>query len=226
MVRALPAKSIALSAAAVLLASPVLAQSNLEKLSGFKQTGVTEFEVIEQGGDYADGIRETLKRIKMPAGFKIELYAIVPRRPPHGGRTTRHRHLRRHPQDRRLVGHRPQQGPGGRRGEALCPLHRLRHSQRALLLQGRFPLHRRAEPGAGLSGCRVLLREPRRGGLQRGARRAISSRWKRRATTTPPVSAASGRTTSSISRWDSLSTSSPKRRWTSITRPASAGSSG
>ncbi|MBD3677480.1 MAG: PQQ-dependent sugar dehydrogenase [Rhodobacteraceae bacterium] len=54
------------------------AQDNLEKLGSFKTTGVTEFTVIEQGGDYADAIRETLKRITMPPGFKIELYAIVP----------------------------------------------------------------------------------------------------------------------------------------------------
>ncbi|MEQ8354620.1 MAG: PQQ-dependent sugar dehydrogenase [Kiloniellaceae bacterium] len=66
------------SLAAMLLATPALAQSNLEKLSGFKKTGVTEFEVIEQGGDYADGIRKTLERINLPSGFKIELYAVVP----------------------------------------------------------------------------------------------------------------------------------------------------
>jgi glucose/arabinose dehydrogenase len=61
-----------------LLATPALAQSNLEKLGGFKTTGVTEFEVIEQNGAYADGIRENLKRVKLPAGFKIDLYAVVP----------------------------------------------------------------------------------------------------------------------------------------------------
>jgi glucose/arabinose dehydrogenase len=64
--------------AALLLATPALAQSNLEKLGQFKTTGVTEFEVVEQGGDYAAGIRETLKRINLPSGFKIELYAVVP----------------------------------------------------------------------------------------------------------------------------------------------------
>jgi glucose/arabinose dehydrogenase len=39
---------------------------------------VTEFTVIEQGGEYADAIKETLKKITLPDGFKIELYAIVP----------------------------------------------------------------------------------------------------------------------------------------------------
>ncbi|MCR9085977.1 MAG: PQQ-dependent sugar dehydrogenase [Rhodobacteraceae bacterium] len=51
---------------------------NLEKLSNFQSTGVTEFTVIDQDDDYADQIRETLKRIEMPDGFKIELYALVP----------------------------------------------------------------------------------------------------------------------------------------------------
>ncbi|WP_417827020.1 PQQ-dependent sugar dehydrogenase [Thalassospira povalilytica] len=54
------------------------APDNLEKLSNFQSTGTTEFTVIEQGGDYADGIKRTLERIKLPAGFKIGLYAIVP----------------------------------------------------------------------------------------------------------------------------------------------------
>jgi len=66
------------SLASLMLATPALAQSNLEKLGQFKTTGVTDFEVIEQGGDYAAGIRETLKRINLPSGFKIELYAVVP----------------------------------------------------------------------------------------------------------------------------------------------------
>nr|WP_244501850.1 PQQ-dependent sugar dehydrogenase [Stappia sp. ES.058] len=51
---------------------------NLEKLSNFQSTGTTEFTFIEQSGDYADGIRDTLERITLPDGFKIELYAVVP----------------------------------------------------------------------------------------------------------------------------------------------------
>ena len=54
------------------------AQSNLEKLSQFKVTGVRDFTVVEQGGDYAEQIKKTLERIELPAGFKIGLYAIVP----------------------------------------------------------------------------------------------------------------------------------------------------
>ncbi len=51
---------------------------NLEKLSNFQSTGTTEFTFIDQSGDYADGIKKNLERIKMPDGFKIGLYAVVP----------------------------------------------------------------------------------------------------------------------------------------------------
>lgn len=51
---------------------------NLEKLGKFQTTGTTEFTTIDQGGINAEAIRNTLKRIKMPDGFKIDLYAIVP----------------------------------------------------------------------------------------------------------------------------------------------------
>ncbi|WP_025771099.1 PQQ-dependent sugar dehydrogenase [Thioalkalivibrio sp. HK1] len=54
------------------------AQSNLDKLSQFKTTGVEEFEVIEQDTEFAQAIRETLERIRLPEGFEIDLYAIVP----------------------------------------------------------------------------------------------------------------------------------------------------
>ena len=51
---------------------------NLDKLSNFQTTGVTDFTFIEQGGAYADGIKATLEKIQLPAGFKIGLYAVVP----------------------------------------------------------------------------------------------------------------------------------------------------
>jgi glucose/arabinose dehydrogenase len=66
------------SLATLLLATPAIAQTNLEKLGAFKKTGVTEFKVVEQDGDFAAGIRKTLSRINLPAGFKIDLYAVVP----------------------------------------------------------------------------------------------------------------------------------------------------
>lgn len=72
------------TAACVALATPALAQTpdvpdNLEKLSNFQSTGVTEFTYIEQDGDFAEGIKKILANdITVPEGFKIELYAVVP----------------------------------------------------------------------------------------------------------------------------------------------------
>ncbi|SNX70628.1 glucose/arabinose dehydrogenase [Cereibacter ovatus] len=51
---------------------------NLEKLSNFQSTGTTDFTFIEQHGEFADGIKRTLERIKLPPGFRIGLYAVVP----------------------------------------------------------------------------------------------------------------------------------------------------
>lgn len=66
------------AAACALLAGPALAQSNLEKLGQFKTTGTKDFTYIDQNSAEADAIRKTLSRIKLPDGFKIELYALVP----------------------------------------------------------------------------------------------------------------------------------------------------
>jgi glucose/arabinose dehydrogenase len=69
---------------ALLLGSTALAAAqqpdagNLEKLSNFKTTGTTEFTFIEQTGPNADAIKKILDKIKLPEGFKISLYAIVP----------------------------------------------------------------------------------------------------------------------------------------------------
>lgn len=54
------------------------AQNNLEKLSKFQTTGPVEFVTVEQGGKKAEAIRAILQKIKLPDGFKIDLYAIVP----------------------------------------------------------------------------------------------------------------------------------------------------
>ncbi|MGY9046893.1 sorbosone dehydrogenase [Puniceibacterium antarcticum] len=51
---------------------------NIERLQSMQSTGVKDFTMVDQTGAYADGIKKTLDRIKMPDGFKIELYAIVP----------------------------------------------------------------------------------------------------------------------------------------------------
>lgn len=60
-------------------ASAAPADANLEKLSGFKLTGTgAVFTTIPQSGEFADGIRTNLERIKLPPGFTISLYAVVP----------------------------------------------------------------------------------------------------------------------------------------------------
>jgi glucose/arabinose dehydrogenase len=52
---------------------------NLEKLSSFKTTGTSmEMETIDQDGSRAKQLSKNLESIKLPAGFKIGLYAIVP----------------------------------------------------------------------------------------------------------------------------------------------------
>jgi glucose/arabinose dehydrogenase len=71
------------AAAALLCASAVssLAQSadnNLDKLGAFKKTGVTEMPTVPQTGRKADAIKAHLAKIKLPSGFKISLYALVP----------------------------------------------------------------------------------------------------------------------------------------------------
>lgn len=54
------------------------AGDNLDKLSNFKTTGTKDFTVVEQGGEFADGVAKNLEKIKLPEGFHIGLYAIVP----------------------------------------------------------------------------------------------------------------------------------------------------
>ncbi len=52
---------------------------NLETIKQFKVSGTDiNLPLIPQTGKNADQIRENLKRVKLPPGFKIDLYAIVP----------------------------------------------------------------------------------------------------------------------------------------------------
>jgi glucose/arabinose dehydrogenase len=71
------------SALAIALAMPAYAQQpsagNLEKLGNFQQTGTVEPAHIPQTGPKADAIKKTLAtKIKLPRGFHISLYALVP----------------------------------------------------------------------------------------------------------------------------------------------------
>src|SRR4026208_1588496 len=72
-------------ASALVLAWPAMAQAqaptagNLEKLSDFKTTGTPmDIPQVPQTGAKADAIKKNLARIKLPRGFKIGLYALVP----------------------------------------------------------------------------------------------------------------------------------------------------
>jgi glucose/arabinose dehydrogenase len=73
--------ALAASLATVVLTLPALAQvqGTLEKLSDFKPTGASlDVPTIPQTGPKADAIKKVLSKIKLPQGFKIGLYAIVP----------------------------------------------------------------------------------------------------------------------------------------------------
>ena len=69
-----------LAAAASLLAAAAQAQApNIENLKQMKISGVdTSMPPVPQEGKNAAALRENLKRIKLPPGFKIDLYAVVP----------------------------------------------------------------------------------------------------------------------------------------------------
>lgn len=58
---------------------PALAQQNIEKLKQFK-VATTDLNIptVPQEGKNAQAIRENLKRVKLPPGFRIDLFAIVP----------------------------------------------------------------------------------------------------------------------------------------------------
>jgi glucose/arabinose dehydrogenase len=67
------------TAVALLAAGAANAQANLEKLKAMKvATADLNIPVVPQEGRNAEAIRNNLKKIKLPPGFKIELFAIVP----------------------------------------------------------------------------------------------------------------------------------------------------
>jgi len=72
------ASALLLAFAAPGYAQPQPTAGNLEKLSNFQQTGTVEPAHIPQTGPKADAIRKNLEKIKLPSGFHIALYALVP----------------------------------------------------------------------------------------------------------------------------------------------------
>ena len=68
------------AALAAVVAFPAVAQTtNIDKLKQMKVSG-TDLNIppVPQTGANADAIRENLKRVKLPPGFRIDLYAVVP----------------------------------------------------------------------------------------------------------------------------------------------------
>jgi glucose/arabinose dehydrogenase len=74
--------SLAFLLGSALMATPALAQTvpdNLEKLSQFQSTGGSlDIPTIAQDPAKAEAIKKILTKIKLPSGFHIRLYAIVP----------------------------------------------------------------------------------------------------------------------------------------------------
>ena len=67
-------------AAALLVSGAAQAQApNIENLKQMKVSGVDpNMPPVPQEGKNAAQLRENLKRVKLPPGFKIDLYAVVP----------------------------------------------------------------------------------------------------------------------------------------------------
>ena len=79
--RRLPAALLLASTMLVSATASVWAQApdNMEKLSNFQTTGASmDMETVPQDGKKADALKKTLAGIKLPDGFKISLYAVVP----------------------------------------------------------------------------------------------------------------------------------------------------
>ncbi len=54
------------------------ADATMKKLEDFKSTGARDLVSIPQDGEKAEAIKKNLEAIKLPPGFKISLYALVP----------------------------------------------------------------------------------------------------------------------------------------------------
>ena len=117
---------------------------------------------IPQTGAKADQVKQNLTKIKLPPGFHISLYALVPDA----------RHIAVGPQGvATFVGTRKTKvwavtdrarGGVGDEVKEFAPTLPKKIPNGPVLLEGRLPLHRRAEPRPGISGGRVLLRKRRR----------------------------------------------------------------
>ena len=72
-------KLVLAGAVALLCSSGALAQDTMKKLENFQSTGASlNMATIPQTGARAEALKANLKNVKLPPGFKIDLYAIVP----------------------------------------------------------------------------------------------------------------------------------------------------
>ena len=71
---------LSLAGAVVAMAGMSLCQAQvIEKMKQFKVANTNlNIPTVAQEGKNADAIRKNLEKIKLPAGFKVELFAIVP----------------------------------------------------------------------------------------------------------------------------------------------------
>lgn len=60
-----------------MLAAPVAAQDNMDKLTNMQRTDAT-FTMVDQTGARAEALRQILPHINVPEGFEVSLYAVVP----------------------------------------------------------------------------------------------------------------------------------------------------
>jgi glucose/arabinose dehydrogenase len=78
--QAMPIAALAL--ATLIVPGAALAQARPDALSTMKQFKVATTDLniptVPQAGRNADAIRENLKKVKLPPGFRIDLYAVVP----------------------------------------------------------------------------------------------------------------------------------------------------
>jgi hypothetical protein len=142
----------------ILAAWPAFAQpappapGALETLGAMHHTGsAADWPEVPQTGVKADQVRKNLAKVKLPDGFHISLYALVPDA----------RHIAVGPQGvATFVGTRKSKiwvvtdrSRGGVGDEVKEFALAEENSQRGMFLEGRIPLYPRTEPGAGIS-CR------------------------------------------------------------------------
>ncbi|OOY07151.1 sorbosone dehydrogenase [Thioclava sp. F36-7] len=56
---------------------PAIAQENMEKLSNMQRTDAS-FTFVDQEGERANALHDIVQHIKVPEGFEVSLYAVVP----------------------------------------------------------------------------------------------------------------------------------------------------